>query len=126
MILRRTRGALFAVTSLLYVAIAMAQSLPQGNVGIASHFPGDGGIASDPAVIFADDFESYSSASGLTVSGKWNNYYQAGNTKIATANGGFYAGAKALEFTLPQTMSPIQPSLDFQCCSFRHDHFGLS
>lgn len=107
MILRRGRASLLAVIPLLYVAMAAAQSLPEGNVGIASRFPGDGGIASDPAVIFADDFESYSSASALTGSGKWNNYYQAGNTKITTATGGFYAGMKALEFTMPQTMSEV-------------------
>lgn len=107
MMVRRMRAPILAVASLLYVAITAAQSLPQGSSGIASHYPRDAGIASDPAVIFADDFEAYSSASALTGSGKWNNYYHAGNTKISTASGAFYGGAKALEFTLPQSSSEV-------------------
>ncbi len=106
MILQRTRG-LVLVTFVLQAAIAAGQALPQGDTGIASRHPGDGGIASDPAVIFADDFESYSATSGLTGSGKWNTYYQAGNTRISTAAGSFYAGAKALELTMPQTNSEV-------------------
>ena len=31
------------------------------DIGIAAAYPGDKNIASDPAVIFADDFESYTS-----------------------------------------------------------------
>ena len=38
--------------------------------GIAARYPGDNNIASDPDVIFADDFESYSSANDLTR--KWS------------------------------------------------------
>src|SRR5689334_11957957 len=33
--------------------------------GIAARYPGDVGIASDPDVIFADDFESYTQTSDL-------------------------------------------------------------
>ena len=33
--------------------------------GIAARYPGDKNIASDPAVIFADDFEAYTSATQL-------------------------------------------------------------
>ena len=72
--------------------------LPQGN-GLAARYPLDVGIASDPAVILADDFESYSSASGLT--SKWS--VSGGNIRIATETGNFYGGAKALEFTIPVT-----------------------
>ena len=50
-------------------AVAIAQDLPVGGSGVASRYPGDLGIASDPAVIFADDFESYSAVSGLTSTG---------------------------------------------------------
>lgn len=95
------------VTLLVHAAIAAAQALPQGNTGIASRYAGDAGITSDSAVIFADDFESYGSASALTVGGRWNNYYQQGNTRISTAAGTFFAGAKALELTMPQTNSEV-------------------
>jgi hypothetical protein len=74
--------------------------LPQGN-GLAARYPGDAGIASDSAVIFADDFESYSSPSGLT--SKWSAASQGSNVRIATESGNFFGGAKALEFTIPQT-----------------------
>lgn len=74
-------------------------ALPSGNNGIAALHPNDANIASDPNVLFADDFESYTSASQLT--SKWNSYYQSGNTRIATETGNVYAGNRALEFTLP-------------------------
>ena len=74
--------------------------LPQGN-GLAARYPGDIGIASDAAVIFADNFESYSSPSGLT--SKWSAASQGSNVRIATESGNFFDGAKALEFTVPQT-----------------------
>jgi hypothetical protein len=63
-----------------------AQPLPEGNTGIAARHPDDVGIGSDPAVIFADDFESYSSAAGLA--GRWK-------------------GNKALEFTVPQQSAEV-------------------
>jgi hypothetical protein len=75
--------------------------LPQGNNGLAARYPGDVGIASDPAVIFADDFESYSGASGLTA--RWSNASQGSGVRIATESGNVYAGGKALEFTIPVT-----------------------
>jgi hypothetical protein len=73
--------------------------LPEGNTGIASHYPNDAGIAADASVIFADDFESYADSSGLTA--KWNGgvYH---NVRIATEPGHVFAGAKAVEFCLPQ------------------------
>jgi hypothetical protein len=67
--------------------------------GIAARYPGDKNIALDPDVIFADDFESYSSASDLT--NKWNNVHQFKNTRIATEPDNVFAGGKSLEFTLP-------------------------
>jgi hypothetical protein len=73
--------------------------LPEGNAGIASRFPWDVGIAEDSAVIFADDFEGYANASGL--SANWNGgvYH---DVRIATATGKFFAGKQAVEFYLPQ------------------------
>jgi hypothetical protein len=95
------------LTVLLQAGLSMAQALPQGNTGIAARYPGDAGIAGDPAVIFADDFESYSSASGLTANGRWNQVYQASNTRIATEAGRAFAGSKSLEFTLPQSSGEV-------------------
>jgi len=81
--------------------------LAAGRFGYCLTLPGDKEIVSDPAVIFADDFEWYTGTAGLTGSGKWSNYYQASNTRIATGTGSVYAGAKALEFTMPQTNSEV-------------------
>src|SRR4030095_15399805 len=39
----------------------MSTAIPIDGSGIASRYPGDKNIASNPAVIFADDFESYTS-----------------------------------------------------------------
>src|SRR5690242_17016884 len=77
--------------------------LPSGNTGIASRHPGDVGIGSDPAVIFADDFESYSSASGLT--SRWNEMFHT--QRIATEPGTTFSGSKALEFNVPVTSSEV-------------------
>jgi hypothetical protein len=79
--------------------------LPQGRTGIAASYPGDADIQSHPDVIFADNFESYTAADQLTT--RWDNYYQGGNTRIATESGNVYAGSRALEFTLPQTASEV-------------------
>jgi hypothetical protein len=71
-----------------------------GSPGIAAKYPGDVGIEADPDVIFADDFESYATASELTQ--RWDNYHQKTQTRIAIEPDNVYAGKQALEFTLPQ------------------------
>jgi hypothetical protein len=73
--------------------------------GIASKYPGDVGIQNDPDVIFADGFESYSQASDL--SAKWDNFFQASQTRIVTDPANVWAGQKALEFTLPQQTTEL-------------------
>jgi hypothetical protein len=83
--------------------------LPYGTTGIAASYPSDANIQSHPNVIFADDFESYSSASQLT--SRWSNFYQASYTRISTDSGSVYAGSKSLEFTLPVTNSEIANGL---------------
>lgn len=67
--------------------------------GIAERYPGDHGIESDPAVLFADDFEGYGDAAELW--DRWDNTYQQDQTRIVTGAGDVYAGAQALSFTLP-------------------------
>src|SRR4030095_10200382 len=76
--------------------ISNTGGLPEGDHGLAASHPGDQGIAADPAVIFADDFESYSQASEL--SRNWDAVYH--NVRIATEAANIYAGSKALEFTV--------------------------
>src|SRR4029453_10952425 len=58
-----------------------------------------------PAVIFADDFESYSSVASLT--SRWNEAYHTANIRIATESGHFFSGKKALEFPVPQQSSEV-------------------
>lgn len=89
---------------------AVPDVLPEGNAGIAAAHPGDVGIASDPCVIFADDFESYNSVADL--SPKWDNSYQNNLIRFATEPGNYYAGAKALEFTLPQMTTELANGVD--------------
>lgn len=77
--------------------------------GIAARYPGDKNIASDPAVIFADDFESYTSPTQLTT--KWTGAYQQNNIRIATEAGNFFSGGKAVEFSLPISTVEVSNAL---------------
>ena len=49
----RIRGFALGCALSIQALLAAAQALPQGNTGIAARYPGDAGIAADPAVIFA-------------------------------------------------------------------------
>jgi hypothetical protein len=85
-------------------------ALPEGNTGIAAKYPGDVGIAGDSAVIFADDFESYTRAADV---GKhWDNMYQNQYVTIATSAANVYAGKQALEFTLPQQTAELSDATE--------------
>jgi len=77
--------------------------------GLAAKYPGDQGIGSDPDVIFADDFESYSQASDLW--NRWDNTFQQDQTRIATESANVFAGQKSLEFTLPQQDQELSNSV---------------
>jgi hypothetical protein len=116
MVLRRARKYDPSRPVLISIALAMmfisaptATSLPEGNSGIAARYPGDSGIASDSAVVFADDFESYSGTSGLT--NKWTNIFQVSNLRIATEPGNFFSGGKAIEMTVPQVSTEVANGL---------------
>ena len=103
---RRTGFVSFSAGIMFLTASATATS---ADTGIASRYPGDKNIASDPAVIFADDFESYTSPSQLT--SKWDDAYHLQNTRIAIETGNFFAGSKALEFSLPISITEVSNSL---------------
>jgi hypothetical protein len=62
--------AAFLLLPAITLTVFALAPLPWGNAGIASQYPGDSGIRTHAAVIFSDDFESYSSASQL--SSRWN------------------------------------------------------
>jgi hypothetical protein len=96
---------LYLLLSLGFAKPAYAERLPEGNSGIAARYPGDVGIGLDPAVIFADDFESYSTPVSLT--DRWNEAYHTANMRLATEPGNYYSGRQALEFTVPQTGSEV-------------------
>lgn len=82
---------------------SLNDSLPSGDHGIAARYPADRGIAMDPEVIFADDFESYANAQGLNAN--WDNAF--GNIRIATEPANVYGGTHALEFRSPQQMTEL-------------------
>jgi hypothetical protein len=85
-------------------------ALPDGDSGIAAKYPGDVGIEADASVIFADDFESHSQVTDLEQ--KWDAIYQYDQIRIATEPGSFYAGQKALEFTVPQQDNELSNATD--------------
>jgi hypothetical protein len=93
------RGATLAAREAL-----LFPPLPEGD-GLAAAYPADGGITGNAAVIFADTFESYTTTSQLTSSGNWNNYFQAGNTLIDTAQA--FSGTRSLRLRMPQSGSEV-------------------
>lgn len=85
------------------------EPLPERDSGIAARYPNDAQIASDPAVVFADDFESYSTASNLT--SRWDSVFQLANMRIASETGNRYAGSKALEITISSGPAEVSNEL---------------
>ncbi len=70
--------------------------LPSGNTGIAARHPNDDGLSSDPAVLFADNFETYTNVREL--SSRWTNFF--GQTSLTTTAERVHAGRQALQFAL--------------------------
>jgi hypothetical protein len=106
-----TRSSIPVTACLLALVVIVARTadtLPEGQ-GLAARYPNDIGIASDPAVIFTDDFESYGNGADLAT--RWTNVFQLSNVRIATESGGFVGGGKALEFTVPVTSSEVSNSV---------------
>jgi hypothetical protein len=65
-------------------------ALPEGNTGVAAKYPGDRGIEKDPAVVFADGFET-----GMD---KWDSPYGAPHLVHEAEN--VHAGQAAVEMIL--------------------------
>ena len=77
--------------------------------GIAARYPGDKNIASDPAVIFADDFESYATVDQAKA--KWGYGSGLPRMRIATESANVFSGRKSIEFSLPVSTTEISCSL---------------
>src|SRR5437763_10883213 len=105
----RAPHARFVSFSAAIIFFTASATATLADIGIAARYPGDKDIATDPAVIFADDFDSYTSPSQLTT--KWDGAYQLQNIRIATEPGNFFAGSKSLEFSLPISTAEVSNSL---------------
>jgi hypothetical protein len=92
-------------------SVTATGTLPQGNTGIASRYPGDKGIKADSCVVFADDFESYTQASQLDDQ-NWTYYYQTQYVTITTDTANVYAGKQAIEFMIPQQTAELSDGVD--------------
>src|SRR5688572_2957339 len=86
------------------------EQLPEGASGIAARYPADAGIAADPAVVFAEDFESVGSVADLW--SRWSNVYQQHLTTVTTAGADVFAGARSLQFRIPQGTVEVANSLE--------------
>jgi hypothetical protein len=89
---------------------ASAGGAPLAGAGIAARYPGDRGIDSDPAVVFADDFEEYREASELR--NRWDTVYQNEYVKLTFEPANVYAGTQALVFEMPVQASEISNATD--------------
>ncbi|MCK9523849.1 MAG: hypothetical protein M0R76_12535 [Proteobacteria bacterium] len=78
--------------------------------GIADNYPGDIGIADDPAVLFFDDFERYTAVSQLW--DHWTNVYQSNQTHIVTDADNVFAGRQSVSFTLPTNDVELSNALE--------------
>src|SRR5439155_9338313 len=79
------------------------------DIGIAAAYPGDKNIATEPAVIFADDFESYTTPDQAKI--RWGDGNGTQRMRIATEANHVYSGAKAIEFSLPVSTTEISCAL---------------
>ena len=98
------RALLGRMASLIILGLGLATApMCAHKFGIASRYPNDKGIGSDPDVLLADDFESYTSTSQLEP--KWTQAAGIARLRIATESGHYFAGGKGLEMKLPISMA---------------------
>ena len=81
-------------------------STARAQAGIASRYPNDKNIGSDPAVIVADDFESYTDITQLSNKWKvdWIRYMSLSTSE-------HYAGGKSLQMTIAPTTTETAMSI---------------
>jgi len=80
-------------------------TLPEGNQGIASKYPGDRGIGKDPAVLFHDDFEAGHPRR------HWTRMYHLENIRIASEPENVHGGARAVELSVPKGPDEVSNEL---------------
>jgi hypothetical protein len=103
LMVRRGRVLLAFILVALLPGRVLAQPLPEGSSGIAASYPGDKGIAGDPKVVFADDFEAVSGTKLSVAGSKWDNVY--GDLVITQQSQNVHGGKKAIEITQTQPAS---------------------
>jgi hypothetical protein len=84
--------------------------LPEGNAGLASHYPGDAGIEKDPAVIFHADFEDCRTPADLRRT--WDSVVHDGNMRITAEAADVHSGTRALEIIMPRQREPLAVGVD--------------
>ena len=93
------KGLLSVWAAIVLLAPSSLPTAARAQGGIAARYPGDKNIARDPAVIFADDFESYTAPSQLTR--KWSTAYHLQNIRIATESANVFAGSSRWSSSCP-------------------------
>jgi hypothetical protein len=89
------------ICSLTVAARAQAEPpLPEGDTGIAARYADDAGIANDPAVLFAHDFEADSEVDDLRRA--WDIVFHDATIGISESPENVNGGRKALELTFPR------------------------
>lgn len=104
-------GGLFGLLAMLPLEVLSQglPALPEGSTGISQLHPNDANIEAHPDVLFADDFEAYSTVSQLTGSGNFDNYYQESNLAIDSSI--YFNGSQALRMRMPSTGSEVSNAI---------------
>jgi hypothetical protein len=84
--------------------------LPEGDAGIAAKYPGDVGIEKDPAVVFYDGFEDYSTPADLHKT--WSLVIHEANIRFVDEPANVHHGKRAIEFTVPQAQNGISVGMN--------------
>jgi hypothetical protein len=88
-----------------FLIAALAVISANAQAQLANKYPGDRGIETDPAVILADNFETYTNPSQMTAI-RWNKV-SLRHTRIATEAGNVFSGHRSLEFALPISSTEV-------------------
>ncbi|GIW87072.1 MAG: hypothetical protein KatS3mg108_1396 [Isosphaeraceae bacterium] len=96
---------LHRLVAVLAVGLAGHDPLPEGSVGLARRYPGDAGIAGDPAVLFHEDFESDDPLS------RWDAAYHAHTTHLVADPARVHRGRRSLEFRVPRQRAELSNAL---------------
>jgi len=79
--------------------------LPEGTNGLAAKYPGDAGLARDPAVVFAEDFESAAAVNDLRR--RWDTVFHDETLAIAADPPHVHSGRRAVAMTFPQRAGEV-------------------